>query len=353
MKKNDQGNNIAAIPSALFKTLKLFVRERLLKKVKAKFLYLEVTHRCNLACISCYTNAGREKNDALTLNEQEAVVRQAREMGVRSVSLSGSGEPLMYEHLFDLIDYIQGLGMSVIIFTNGTLVDADIATRLVSRNVLTFFKLYSLEPNTFDSMVGCRNAYEWTDYHYLVDGYKRTQRIPHGLKVLLEAQQSAGFTGLVKLETLVTKINIRTIPDIARFCKQTGIGFFMETPVFRGKALQNYQHIAVSAAAYENLYRELVSILGEDYLLDLKNSPCSVEKNPVVWTDGRIGFCSSRAANIGNVRDEPLNRLFLKAKRYKRKEDRTVPSQAGCSRYFRTCPSRQLSELENHLPCDY
>ena len=127
----------------------------------------------------------------------------------------------------------------------------------------------------------------------------------------------------------------------------------METPVFKGKAIQNYEHIAVSASGYEALYQALAAIFGKDYLLELKNGSCSVEMNPVVWTDGRIGLCSSRVADIGNVRDEPLKTLFLKAKRFKQKEDRMIKKKAREGCYFRTCPSRQLCELEHDLPCDY
>jgi len=353
MKKKKANNNIVAIILSPLKALKIFLREHILKKVKARFLYLEVTHRCNLSCIACYTGAGQEKDNALTFEEQKSVVRQARKMGVKCVSLSGSGEPLLYKHLLALIDYICKLEMSVIIFTNGTLIDEATAAQLVSRNVLTFFKLYSLEPDVFDRMVGRRNAYQWEEYRYFVDGDERTQMIPSGLKALLEAQQAVGRSDLVKVETLVTKINVQTIPKIARFCTEANTGFFMETPVFKGKAIQNYEKVAVNATGYESLYRELTAVFGEDYMRELKAGSCSVEKNPVVWTDGRIGLCSSRNADIGNVRDEPLKSLFLKAKRFKQKEDRVIKKKAREACYFRTCPSRQLCELENDLPCDY
>lgn len=350
-KKPDGGG--ADMIRGAYKSLKELVRVRVLKQVKAKFLYLEITHRCNLACVACYTGAGREKDDVLTLEEQKSVIRQGRAMGVRSVSLSGSGEPLMCRHLFDLLDYVGELGMSAVIFTNGTLIDEATAGQLMSRNVFTFFKLYSLDPDVFDGMVGRRNAYEWTEHRYKVQGEERVQMVPSGLKALLEAQRSVGRSDLVKVETLVTKMNIVGVSAIARFCRDCDIGFFMETPVFKGRAIENYERVAVSAEDYAKLYGELAAIFGEDYMLDLKNACCLVERNPVVWTDGRIGFCSSRAADVGNVRDEPLKGLFLKARRMKHKEDRMIKKRAAEGRYFRTCPSRQLCEIRHGLPCDY
>ena len=81
---------IAALPESMFS-----------RKVKTSFLYLEVTHHCNLKCVACYTGARLEKKDALNLAEQKSTIRQAKEMGVKTVSLSGSGEPLLYKNLFE------------------------------------------------------------------------------------------------------------------------------------------------------------------------------------------------------------------------------------------------------------
>lgn len=352
MKKTITNNGIIRSLSGHFSTLKLLLKGYVFKKVKARFLYLEVTHRCNLRCIACYTGAGVEKNNALTLDEQKSVVRQAREMGARSVSLSGSGEPLLYKHLFELIDYIRQLGMAVIIFTNGTLIDDKTAAALVERQVLVFFKLYSLEPDVFDQMVGRDNAYEWVEYQYKVDGRNRTQPIPSGLKALLEAQQASGRSDLVKVETLITKMNVHTLPNVALFCRDAGIGFFMETPVFRGRAIQNYDQVALNAAEYKTLNRQFTDIWGREYMAAARDTACSVEHNPVVWTDGRIGFCSSRPCDIGNVRNQSLKSLFLKAQILKRKEDRAIEQQAQNSCCFRTCHSRQQCQCQHNLPCD-
>ena len=333
---------IAALPGSLFS-----------RKVKARFLYLEVTHRCNLRCVACYTGAGPEKEDALNLAEQKSVVRQAKEMGAKVVSLSGSGEPLLYKGLFALIDYIGQLGMAVVIFTNGTVLDEEAADFLISRNVVVYFKLYSLDPVVFDQMTGRKDVYKWVDYTYKYNGEPKRLKIPSGLKRLLDATQTEESLNLVRIETLVTRINYPTLPEVARFSKELNLGFYLETPVFKGRAIENYNDIALSSAEYQNLYYKLVEILGEEYFQEHRNHPCPVERNPVVWTNGDIAFCSSRQACIGNVRDVPLDKLFLKAKRLKRKEDRLIAKHQSSSKYFRTCPARQCFEQKHGIPCDY
>jgi len=134
------------------------------RRLRASRLYLEVTHRCNLRCIACYTTAGAEKPDALSLEERKSVVAQAARMGAKVVSLSGSGEPLLYGDLFPLVDYILNLGMRVVMFTNGTVVDAEVARSLIARDVVVYFQLPSLRPEVLDRVTGRKLEIDCTKF---------------------------------------------------------------------------------------------------------------------------------------------------------------------------------------------
>jgi len=243
--------------------------------------------------------------------------------------------------------------MAVIIFTNGTVLDERTAVFLISRRVIVYFKLYSLDPAVCDQMTGRENAYKWTNYSYKYNGTSKTIKIPLGLKNLLEARDTEKDKDLVRIETLITRINYSTVPKIAQLSKELSLGFYLETPVFKGRAIENYKDIALSGSGYRSLYHKLVEILGEEFFESHRNHPCPVERNPVVWTNGKVGFCSSRGAGTGNVRDVPLNKLFLKAKKLKHKEDRLIAKHNKESTYFRTCPARQYYEIKYGLPCNY
>jgi MoaA/NifB/PqqE/SkfB family radical SAM enzyme len=319
-------------------------------KGSVKFLYLEVTHRCNLRCICCYTGAGSEKPDALTLAEQKSVVRQAQLMGARTVSLSGSGEPMLYGHIRELIDYIRWLGMRVTIFTNGTTLDRETADFLISRRVEMYFKLYSLAPAVVDRMVGRQNAYEWVDYDC---GDAGRFRIPAGLKHLLDAMRNAGKKNLVGIEAVITRLNYSSLAEVARFTVVSGAMLYLETPIFSGRAIDNYEAIAISGDEYRRLYKELAGILGEEYFERHRRHPCPVERNPAVWTNGDIGFCSSRPANIGNVRETPLKKLFAMAQKEKQKQDASIAIEGLDGRCFRSCATRRYYETKHGIKCDY
>ena len=320
---------------------------------KAERLYLEVTHRCNLRCIGCCTNAGREKPDALTLAEQKWVVAQAHQIGARVVSLSGSGEPLLYEHLFALMEYIRRLEMRAVIFTNGTLVDADAARFLVDSGAVVYFQLPSLRPDVVDEMTGRAGAHTGVEYTYSHDGVRKTVQVPSGLKALLDLRAGASGRDPVKLEALITRANAASLPEVAAFSHHLGLELHLETPVFKGRAIENYDRIVLTNEQYGRLYEQLVSVLGREFFRKLSVGHCPVERNPAVWTNGDVGICSTREANVGNVRDKPLDVLFARAQKVKRKEDCHVAAEVREGKYFPSCPSRRYHLAKYGLTCMY
>jgi len=131
------------------------------------------------------------------------------------------------------------------------------------------------------------------------------------------------------------------------------LGLWLETILLNGRAVENYDEIALDGAQYQALYCRLQKILGAKYLQQCRQKRCVVEKNPVVSDDGEIGFCSARTASIGNVRDRPLKVLFSRAKRLKCKQDRSIPKRKLKSRYFRTCTARQFYHTKLKIPIEY
>lgn len=229
-------------------------------------LYLDVTHACNLRCITCPTDAGVPKQGELTLEEKKWVITQAKKMGARAVPLCGSGEPLLYKDILPLIDYITKLDMATVIFTNGICVTPETAEFPITRNVEVFFKLWSFETAVVDRMVGVENAYEWADFSYTHNGISRSVRIPYGLKCLLDSAKKHDRRNLVKIELLITKINYTSVVEVVRFCKEMHLGLWLETVLLSGRAVENYSDITLDSARYHALYCQLLKIVGAKYM---------------------------------------------------------------------------------------
>jgi radical SAM protein with 4Fe4S-binding SPASM domain len=89
-----------------------------------------ITRRCNLKCIHCYSDSdAREYPGELSFEQCQGVVDDLAQYGVPAVLLSG-GEPLIHPRFFDLAGYARGKGLRLTLSTNGTLIDRDAAQRL-------------------------------------------------------------------------------------------------------------------------------------------------------------------------------------------------------------------------------
>jgi heme b synthase len=100
-----------------------------------RLVFWELTARCNLKCQHCRAEAQEDFVEGeLTTDEVIKVARGIRETSDPILILTG-GEPLVRKDFFDIVDECTRLFTRVAVATNGTLVDAAIARRLVESGV--------------------------------------------------------------------------------------------------------------------------------------------------------------------------------------------------------------------------
>jgi MoaA/NifB/PqqE/SkfB family radical SAM enzyme len=108
-------------------------------------LVLSPTMRCNLACYGCY--AGQyAKGEELATEEIHRLLREAKEMGIFFITVSG-GEPFIRPDLLDIFAAHHDLYFQV--YTNGTFIDRALARRLADLgNVLPAISVEGFEKET-------------------------------------------------------------------------------------------------------------------------------------------------------------------------------------------------------------
>jgi radical SAM protein with 4Fe4S-binding SPASM domain len=93
------------------------------KRPPLRRLDIELTERCNNACIHCYINLPEADRPALERELATSVLKgildEAASLGCLSVKFTG-GEPLLREDFEDLYLHARGLGLKVYLFTNAT-----------------------------------------------------------------------------------------------------------------------------------------------------------------------------------------------------------------------------------------
>jgi len=96
---------------------------------KRPVIVWNMTRRCNLKCIHCYSSSQNiNYPDELTTEEGKTMIRDLAAFGAPVLLFSG-GEPLMRPDLPELAQYAVDRGMRAVISTNGTLITKEKAAR--------------------------------------------------------------------------------------------------------------------------------------------------------------------------------------------------------------------------------
>ncbi len=94
---------------------------------------IALTHRCNLTCLHCYAkeaiDAGAADRPELSTPQWINIIEQIKAAGCLYLLITG-GEPLLRNDFAAIYSYAKRQGFLVTLFSNGTLVNADIGETL-------------------------------------------------------------------------------------------------------------------------------------------------------------------------------------------------------------------------------
>ncbi|MDA1349099.1 MAG: radical SAM protein [Chloroflexi bacterium] len=125
-------------------------------KQHACLALIEVNTGCNLACPTCFANAGPGYN--LTLEEVERMLDEfVRTEGDPEVVQFSGGEPTLHPQLFDVIQMAKDKGIRhIMVNTNGLRIarDPQWAQRLAELRPMVYFQFDGLEDETYVRLRG-------------------------------------------------------------------------------------------------------------------------------------------------------------------------------------------------------
>ncbi|MBN2373095.1 heme b synthase [bacterium] len=200
----------------------------------------ELTQACNLRCIHCRASATEERPaDELSEEEARGFVETLPGLGRPILILTG-GEPLMRRDVFDLACQATGLGLRVVLATNGTLIDSGIASKIVSSGIKRVsVSLDGPDSASHDNFRGVTGAFD------------------NAIKGIEELKK-AGVE--FQINTTITKRNNRMIGPMSSLALQLGakaLHIFLLVPTGRGKDLSED---AISAQEYEDALNEFYDL---------------------------------------------------------------------------------------------
>ena len=209
--------------------------------INPQVVYIEVTNRCNLLCETCpRTFFNREPLKTLTYEEFVLIAEQFPNM--RRASLHGIGEPLLNKELPQIINYLKGRGVEVIINSNGTLLTPTWQVALVESGLDEYrCSIDGARPETYARIRGANLL------HKLVEGLGGLVKT----KVRLQAQ-----TPYISIWCVATKENLAELPELVRLAARLGV-----SEVY----LQRMTYFAQELQQQYGMARRELAIFGPDH----------------------------------------------------------------------------------------
>ncbi len=138
-------------------------------------LDIELTERCNNACIHCYINL--PANDPavkreLSTDQVKQVLDEAASLGCLKVRFTG-GEPLLRDDFRELYLHARKLGLVVVLFTNATRLTselADLFARVPPRDKIEI-SLYGMKRESYEAISQAPGSFApaWRGIHLLLE----------------------------------------------------------------------------------------------------------------------------------------------------------------------------------------
>jgi radical SAM protein with 4Fe4S-binding SPASM domain len=171
-----------------------------------RFLELQITSRCNLACLHCYQDAPSPID--LPLEAAVAVTRRFEEMAGLKILISG-GEPMLYPRIFELLDKTAELPIRRVLITNGTLIHDQNVKQL---NV--------------------------DEVQISLDGWEHSHEIIRGIGSFGKTMRAAGIA--VSIATMIHRGNLDEFDRMAAFVREIdAVSWGIDLPCAAGRFNRN------------------------------------------------------------------------------------------------------------------
>lgn len=282
--------------------------EELKKALKNNAMLLidvETSNVCNLACPYCFRDIyGGHKTleNELNLNERLDLLRQAKKLGCKTIKITGAGEPLIDKFFWKMTSYANELGMTVISFTNGMVIDKRMAKKLFKSNISLIVKCNSMNPEIEDTLVGRK-------------GY--AERRNKSLSYLMEVGFNKTKPTRLGLDAILTTSNKNDILNLFKFCRENNI-----FPLFRpfmpiGGALRVKEweiSKEETLKIYEKARKIDKTILGIEYdqILPYIGGVFCRQLHYAVYVNilGEVFPCTGSKKLLGNIKQNSLEKIW-------------------------------------------
>lgn len=219
------------IPTIEYKDFSRELHERAFQSDRVVKAQMELTYRCNLHCVHCYTDPYNSREffpRELSLKETKRILNEMADLEILYLNLTG-GEIFMRPDFFDIYDYAYRKGFLLMLYTNGTIFTQAIIDRLTQSPPFSIdISCHSINEEAFDCFTqvpgSFRNFMKGMDllrHSGLPFCFKtkamnwNKEELPHIRRFVESFGQSFGFTTSLspRLNGDLSSLNYRLTPE--------------------------------------------------------------------------------------------------------------------------------------------
>ena len=169
---------------------------------------LDLTDRCNVACYFCNQQDLRTK-ESIPLPRLTDLIDELAGTGLKSVRLSGGGDPLFHKDVLNVIDHLASRNVIVDnVTTNGVAMTTEVATRLVANKAReVVFSLNAVDPTDYARMMKVKPA--------LFD------KVVENIKNLIAIRGDSMYPSVV-IQFLIDRYNIDRLVEMYELARSIG-----------------------------------------------------------------------------------------------------------------------------------
>ena len=173
---------------------------------------IELTHHCNFRCRHCYI-PDFAAPDLLSTERLLRLLEELADVGTLFLTLTG-GELFLRRDWLTIARRARELGFALRLFSNGALIDGEIADAIAELPATAEISLYSMDEATFERVTRRRGSFRRT-----LGGIERLRAV--GVEVLLK--------------TPMTVDNYRDLDAVAAYAEKVGAGFHASPTIMAKK----------------------------------------------------------------------------------------------------------------------
>jgi radical SAM protein with 4Fe4S-binding SPASM domain len=280
----------------------------------------ELTYRCNERCTHCYLDVmspGSKVPGEMSTQEAKDTIDDLARLGGLTITFSG-GEIFLRKDVFEIAAYARKKGFAIRFFTNGILIKPSIADKIAAvKPVVVEFSVYGSNAKTHDFITQVPGSFDLTI---------------RAVKLLLDRNVRC------IIKTPIMKENITEVDELKELATELGVSFQYDLTIIP-------KHTGdVSPLKHRPTDDQLLTFLRDRVTPDSWKIQtqddwrfCGIGLNSLsISPYGEITTCVGARVSAGNLRQEPLEKIWKESTVWEETAGLSVQKLPVCS----TCELR-------------